>query len=55
MSERTPTRTTTRRAHRPGRTAIYAVAAVVAITLATLGVMVLTGNDDDSLPHRGVR
>jgi hypothetical protein len=53
MSTRTPTRTTTRRARRPGRTAIYAVAAVVAITLATLGVVVLTGNDDDSSPTAG--
>ncbi|HEX6578697.1 MAG TPA: hypothetical protein VF082_10045, partial [Jiangellaceae bacterium] len=49
MSRRTPTR----RTRRSGRTAIYAVAVVVAITLATLGVVVLTRNDDDSSPTAG--
>ena len=48
MAKRTRTRSATRRTRRHGRTAVYAIAAAVAITLAALGVVVLSGDDDSS-------
>jgi len=52
MAKRTRTRSATRRTRRHGRTAVYAIAAAVAITLAALGVVMLSG-DDDSSPTAG--
>ena len=52
MAKRTRTRSATRRTRRHGRTAVYAIAAAVAITLAALGVVML-GGDDDSSPTAG--